>query len=165
MRHDIVRTIAFAFLSLCLAAAASAQGHHACSLARVAGDWGYSLQGTFFPPTAPGGIPVAFVGRFTVEESGDLSGTQTSNANGAVTYDVLKGTLTVDPDCTGTQTVAIYNQQGTLLRTAVWAVVFVDDEKEVRGTFESLTSASGTNVPAIAISNGKRQFQNQGQQK
>ena len=83
----------------------------------------------------------------------------------AVPCSSLAGTLTVDPDCTGTQTVAIYNQQGTLLRTAVWAVVFVDDEKEVRGTFESLTSASGTNVPAIAIANGKRQFQNQGQQK
>jgi len=159
MKHQIVRNIALALLALGLAATASAQGHHTCSIARVAGTWGYSLQGTFFPPTptGPATVLVAFVGTFTVDVDGDLSGTQTSNANGTVSHDVLKGKLTMNPDCTGTQTVNIYDQSGTtLLRTAVWAVVFMDDAKVVRGTFESLKLPNGTVVPAIAIADGKK---------
>ena len=159
MKHHIVRTIALAVLSLGLAATASANDHHACSIARVAGTWGYSLQGTFFPPNPAGGtltVLVAFVGTYTVEANGDLSGTQTSNANGTVSLDVLKGTLTVNPDCTGTQTVEIYNQSGNLLRSAVWAVVFMDDARESRGTFRELKLPNGTVVPAIAIAEGKK---------
>ena len=159
MRHHIVRTIAFITLSLGLAGTASAQGHHACSIARVSGTWGYSLQGTFFPPTptGPATVLVAFVGTFTVDADGDLEGTQTSNANGTVSHDVLKGKLTVNPDCTGTQTVDIYDVSGKVLqRSAVWAVVFLDDAREVRGTFESLKLPNGTIVPAIAIADGKK---------
>ena len=163
MRHPIVRTIALAILSLGPAVTASAKDDHTCSVARVAGNWGYSLQGTFFPPTAPGPVPVAFVGTFTVNATGHLSGTQTSNVGGNVAHDVLVGTLTVNSDCTGTQNVDIYNQSGILLRTAVWALVFVNDAREVRGTFESLVAQpSGTNVPAIAVAEGKRLFRNQG---
>jgi len=159
MKHQIVRNIAFALLALGLAATASAQGHHTCSIARVAGTWGYSLQGTFFPPNPAGGtltVLVAFVGTYTVDEDGSLSGTQTSNANGNVSHDVLAGTLTMNPDCTGTQTVEIYNQSGTLLRSAVWAVVFMDDARESRGTFTELKLPNGTIVPAIAIAQGKK---------
>lgn len=165
MRNHTLRTIAFAMLSLGLAATASAKDDHACSIASVAGHWGYSLQGTFFPPTATGPVPVAFVGTFTVDAVGNFSGTQTSNVGGNVAQDVLTGTVTVNSDCTGTQTVNIYNQSGILLRTAVWALVFVDDAREVRGTFESLVAQpSGANVPAIAIAEGKRLFRNQGRE-
>jgi hypothetical protein len=166
MRHHIVRTIAFAALSVGLAATASAneKDHYSCSIARVAGAWGYSLQGTIFPPTAPGPVPVAFVGTYTVDRTGYISGTQTSNAGGNVSQDVLTGTLTVNADCTGTQTVDIYNESGILLRTAVWAVVFLDNATEVRGTFESLVAwPSGVNVPAIAIAEGRRLAQNHDQ--
>jgi len=165
MKHNILRTVLLVALSLGLAATASAQGHHPCSVAHVAGDWGYSLQGTFFPPTAPSGLPVAFVGTLNVDDSGFISGAQTSNVNGVVTHDVLKGSLTVNPDCTGRQTIEIYNQDGVLLRTAVWALVYLDDETESRGTFESLTSATGMNVPAVAVANGKRLFKKHAQQK
>ena len=67
MKYQIVRTIVFAILSLGLAAAASAKDDHPCSIARVAGAWGYSLQGTFCPPDWTGPVPVAFVGTFTVD--------------------------------------------------------------------------------------------------
>ena len=159
MRYNVVRTIAFAALSLGLAATASAQGHNTCSLARVAGTWGYSLQGTFFPPNPAGGtltVLVAFVGTLSVDERGNVSGTQTSNANGAVSHDVLRGTMTVNPDCTGSQTVDIYNQSGTLLRSALWALVFLDDAREMRGIFEELKLPNGVIVPAIAIAEGKK---------
>lgn len=165
MKHVIFRAAVLFTLSFGLAATATAQGHHGCSVARVAGDWGYSLQGTFFPPTAPTGLLVAFVGTFNVDDDGILQGTQISNVNGIANQDVLKGTVTVNPDCTGMQTVEIYNSSGTLLRTAVWALVYVDGEREVRGTFVSLTSATGVNVPAVAIANGKRIFNDQGQVK
>jgi hypothetical protein len=162
VKHDIVRTIAFATLSLGLTVAASAQEDHTCSLRAVAGAWGYSVQGTFLLPTTA--VPIAFVGRFTVDAAGNFSGAQTSNASGNVSHDVLMGTLTVNSDCTGTFTVDIYDPSGNLLRSAVWALVLLDDAREVRGTFESLTLSNGMNVPAIAVVNAKRLFRNQGQE-
>jgi len=163
MKHHIVRTIALAVLSLGLAATASAKDDHACSIARAGGAWGYSVQGTFLLPA--GAVPVAFVGTFTVDTAGNVFGTQTSNAAGAVSKDVLRGTMTVNSDCTGTFTVDIYDQSETLLRSAVWAVVVIDDGNESRGTFESLVVwPSGMHVPAIAISNAKKVFRNRGQE-
>jgi hypothetical protein len=158
MKRRIVWTIAFAFLTLGLAASASAQGLHPCSIARVAGDWGYSLQGTFLVPPSGTAVPVSFVGTLNVDWRGHVFGKQTSNAGGAVTKDVLVGTITVNTDCTGTFVVDIFDESGaTLRRSAVWALVFVNNAREMRGTFESLIAKpSNTPVPAIAIANGKK---------
>jgi len=158
MKHHIVRTIALAVLSLGLAATASrtiitpARSH----AWQEPGDT--ACKERSFPESGGGTLTVlvAFVGTYTVEANGDLSGTQTSNANGTVSLDVLKGTLTVNPDCTGTQTVEIYNQSGNLVRSAVWALVFMDDARESRGTFRELKLPNGTVVPAIAIAEGKK---------
>src|ERR1700730_1327265 len=49
-----------------------------CSLAGTAGRWGYTYTGTIVLPT--GGLPVAAVGRFTLEADGNLSGTQTRSS-------------------------------------------------------------------------------------
>jgi hypothetical protein len=161
MRNHILRTIALAALSLALAAAASAQGGHACSVAHVQGEWGFTWSGTFFLPTGP--TPAAAVGTFSTDAIGQFSGTQHSSVGGVVAEDTLRGTFEVDPDCTGTLTVGIYNQSGNLLRTAVWALVYDDDRTEIRGIFKSVVLPNGMSVPTTATAQGKRLLRNHGQ--
>jgi hypothetical protein len=158
MRRHLVRTIFFVALLLGLAAAAPAQVDRSCSNARVAGEWGYSWTGTIILPTGP--ISAAAVGTFTGDAAGDLSGTQTSSLGGGVAQDTLKGTLTLNPDCTGTMTVGLYDQSGNLLRTAVWAIVYVDDAREARAIFTSLVLPNGMSLPTIGTANAKRLFRN-----
>ncbi len=69
--------------------------------------------------------PVAFaaVGRTTFDAQGNVTGTQTASVGGSVATNTTKGNITVNPDCTGTPNVNLYDQAHTLLRTAVWAVV------------------------------------------
>jgi hypothetical protein len=160
MKPNLVRTIFFATLLLGLAARASAQDDRTCSAARVAGAWGYSWTGTFILPTGP--VPAAAVGTLTSDAAGGLSGTQTSTVGGVVGQDTLKGTVTLNSDCTATMTIGLYDQSGNLLRTAVWAVVYVDDAREARAIFTSLVLPNGMSVPAVGTCNAKRLFRNRG---
>ena len=159
MKCNVVRTICFsAVVVLGPAAMASAQDDRTCSNVRVAGEWGYSWTGTIILPT--GAIPAAAVGTFTGDAAGDLSGTQTSSLGGVVAQDTLKGIVTLNSDCTATMTVGLYDQSGNLLRTAVWAIVYVDDAREARGIFTSLVLPNGVSLPTIGTSNAKRLFRN-----
>jgi hypothetical protein len=54
--------------------------------------------------------------------------------------------------------VHLYDQSGNLLRTAVYATVYVDDAKELRGIMTSLVLAKGTSVPTVMTLEGKRVF-------
>jgi hypothetical protein len=126
-----------------------------CSNADVAGAWGWSETGTVIPAT--GAVPFAFVARYTLDADGNLSGTATSNSNGSIANVTLKGTGTVNSDCTSTLTVGIY-ESGTLLRTATVAFVYVDDAREGRGIVTSIVLAAGTNVPSVLTINAKRLF-------
>jgi hypothetical protein len=119
---------------------------------------GYSWTGTIILPT--GAIPAAAVGTFTADAAGDLSGTQTSSLGGVVAQDMVKGTVTVNSDCTATMTVGLYDHSGNLLRTAVWAIVYVDDAREARAIFTSLVLPNGMSLPTIGTANAKRLFRN-----
>jgi len=157
MKRNVVWTIfLFATLMLGLAAIASAQVPRTCSLAGVAGEWGPTLTGTLTLPTGP--IPFAAVQRITIDAAGNVSGSQTGSAGGTVREETIKGNITVNSDCTGTLTVGIYGQSGNLSRTAVWAVVFVDNEREMRAILKSIVLADGTPVPAVLTMDSKKLF-------
>lgn len=157
MKRNIVRTIVFATLVLAIAGVASAQDRGSCSYARVAGEWGYTFTATLILPTGP--VPFAGVGRYTLDSAGNFSGTQVSNRGGITSEDIIIGTATVNPYCTGTFTVGIYDQSGNLLRTAIWAMVYVDKANEIRSILTSLVlQPSGTSVPAVATDTAKRLF-------
>jgi len=154
---NIVRMISFfAALLLGLAAVASAQDDGTCSLAGPAGQWGYTWTGTIILPTGP--VPAAAVGRATLDAKGNISATQTSIVGGKVSEDTLKGIFTVNSDCTGTQTVSVYDKSGNLLRTAVGATVSVDNGRESRATMTSLVQPNGTSLPTVITMNAKKQF-------
>jgi len=77
---------------------------------------------------------------------------------GKVSEDTLKGIFTVNSDCTGTQTVSVYDKSGNLLRTAVGATVSVDNGRESRATMTSLVQPNGTSLPTVITMNAKKQF-------
>jgi hypothetical protein len=128
-----------------LSAVPSAQAGQ-CSLAGVAGKWGYTYTGTIILPT--GAVPVAAVGRFTLDADGDLSGTQTRSNGGASAEETITAKVTVNADCTGTGAFNVY-QSGLLVRSAVLALVFDDDSRELRAIFESLTLTNGPSLPVV----------------
>ena len=99
---------------------------------------------------------MAIVGTFTVDANGNLSGTQTGSMGGQIGKTTFKGTLTMNPDCTGTMTVDVYDQSGSLLRTVVWEAVYVDQAREAFGVATSLTLPNGASLPTIMPGQAKR---------
>jgi hypothetical protein len=81
----------------------AAQGR-SCSLANVAGRYGYTTSGSI--PTLGA---FAAVGAVTLEPSGNFSGTQTTSINGAVVAETVSGTYTVSADCTGAAIVNVFH--------------------------------------------------------
>jgi hypothetical protein len=126
-----------------------------CSNAEVAGEWAYTETGTVIPGT--GAVPFAAVARYTLDAKGDLSGTATSSSDGNISNVTLKGTGTVNSDCTGTLTVGVY-ASGALVRTATFSIVYVNNAREGRAIVTSLVLASGATVPAVLTANAKKLF-------
>ena len=157
MKHQSARTLAFTALVLAVAAVAWADGGRRCSDARVAGDWGYTKTGTLFLPTGAA-VPFATMGTLTLEADGTLSGVNTGSVNGAVSNDLLSGTFQINSDCTGTATIEVYDQAGTLLRTIGMALVVDDNWRELRGLVTSLVLPSGASLRSVITAQARRVF-------
>jgi hypothetical protein len=156
MTMNIARTT-LTILSFSVLFAALAPGAHAatCTPSNVAGNWGYTYTGTLFLPSGP--APLAAVGRYTADADGNISGTQTRSVAGATAQEVIKGVATLNPDCTSTTTVGVYDQSEKLLRTAVLAGVYVNNGKEIQSIFESLVLPDGTTLPVLITGDAKKQ--------
>ena len=155
MKCNVLRKLSFfAALFLSLARMTTAQGGN-CSIASAAGVWGHTIIGTIFTPVGAA-VPTAAVGISTFDAAGNFTGSQTSSTGGIVIEDKIKGTLTLNPDCTGTLTTSVFDQSSTLLRTAVWNLVVVDNGREVRAIFKSLALPNGTPIPAVITVEVKR---------
>jgi len=159
MSHRAVRTLCLAVLCLAAAVSAGAQDPTVCSPQRLAGAWAYTMTATLILPTGP--VPAAAVGTFVATPEGDIEGTQNFSLAGAAGQEIVRGTGSFGGDCTGTMTLGLYDQSGTtLLRTAVWAVVFDDNGREARAIFKSLTLPNGANVPTVGTSTARKVFAN-----
>ena len=76
-----------------------------CSLRSIAGDFGYTVTGVRNPLG-----PAASVGTVHFDRDGNLTGTQTLSINGTIAQgEVLTGTISVNPDCTGTSIIVVSN--------------------------------------------------------
>jgi hypothetical protein len=117
-----------------------------CSTASVAGDWAYTETGVVIPATVD--VPFSAAARYTLDTEGNLEGSATSSSGGTVSNVTLKGTGTVNPDCTSTLTVGVYSS-GTLIRTITFDVVYIDNARGARALVTSLVLANGTAVPAV----------------
>jgi len=161
--RGMVRTICcFASLLVSLAAAAPAQDHEdsTCSIARVAGDWGYTETGTLILPS--GAVPFASVGKYTVDAEGNLSGKRNGSEGGIIQTAMVKGTATVNADCTGALAISLYDQSGNLLDTVIKALVYVDNAREARAIVTSVVLPDGTSVLPVITMNAKKLFPKRG---
>ena len=147
--------IAAVTLSIGLATAAYAEDNGNCSTATSAGKWGFTLSGTLILPTGP--VPGAAVGRISVDAAGNISGTEARNVGGGFANETIKGSWSVNSDCTTSVTVNVY-ESGALVRTSVLAGVFVDHSNKLRAVQESLTNPDGSTIPVVITLEGDRLF-------
>lgn len=119
---------------------------HECTMLGAAGKYGFTLTGVLI--TSAGAVPAAAVGKAVVDASGHVTGTESRSVGGDYADETLSGTLTLEPDCTGTMTVEFF-ENGTLVRTSVLSVVFVSNQTEIQMIQKSLTLPNGAAVPVV----------------
>jgi hypothetical protein len=129
----------FLLLATCL--------HAACTAATSAGTFGFTTTGTLILPTGP--APVAAVGLITFDLNGNAIGSQDRSVGGAFAHETITGTFTVKRDCTIIVVANVYDSSGNLVRTSTIPGVLVDNEKHIRGIFETVVLPNGLNLPSI----------------
>ena len=117
-----------------------------CSLATVAGNYGFTINGLLILPSGP--VPIGAIGRAAVDTEGKVSGTEARNVGGIFANETLTGTVAVNADCTATETLQFF-ESGQLVRTIVLSAVVDDNSNEVRFVQQSLTLPDGTNIPVV----------------
>jgi hypothetical protein len=125
-----------------------------CSLASVAGKWGFTTNGTVV------GIgPRDSQGILTLDGAGNLlNGKATASLNGSITDEAFAGTYSVNPDCTGKLAIVISDLSGKKILTATLDLVFDDNVRELRAIFTSAMLPNGTALGTVITAQGKRLF-------
>jgi len=145
-------TVVFAIGLIASMTASARAWDRPCSLARAAGNWSLTDQGTVV-----GVGPRTAVGVFTLDGAGNLiNGVATSSLNGSVADETFSGPYTVNSNCTGTLNVTIYSS-GTELFVVTLNIVFDDDMRELRGIFTSATEPNGTVLPTVINLQARKQ--------
>jgi hypothetical protein len=155
MKHNIAGTRLAVVFAVAMMAGLASPAHawdRPCSLASVAGNWGFTDSGTVI------GIgPRTAIGVFTLDRKGNLvNGVATSSLNGSIANETFSGTYTVNPDCTGTINATIY-ASGTEILAVTLNIAFDDDIREIRGLFTSAVEPNGTALSTVVGLQGKRQ--------
>lgn len=136
-----LRFVLSILFSLSLVLTAHAQDR--CSNATLQGGFGVATSGTISNPSPS---PFAQVARQTFDGKGNTEGTATTNINGTSFPVTIKGTYTVNADCSGSVTLDI-SPVGITVHADL---VIVSDGAE----FRALVTDPGTVVTVV----GKRQF-------
>ena len=154
MRNKIERRAVASLFAVALIVSMAASAHAAgpCSMARAAGHWSLTDNGTVI------GIgPRTAVGVFTLDASGNLlNGVAASSLNGVVASETFSGTYTLNPDCSGSFDVKIYSG-GTELFELTAFTAFDDDMREMRAVFTSIVAPDGTSLPSVISLQAKKQ--------
>jgi hypothetical protein len=130
-----------------------------CSNATAAGSWSFTVTGTFFFPSPIGSIPLVNLGILTFDEAGNLVGTQTRNVGGAVGEEKVTGTLSLDPDCTGTVIARAFDpSSGALMGTAFTKIVLDDNARQMHALITEELDSHGRPFPGVVSGGGERVF-------
>jgi hypothetical protein len=155
MKSKVTRTTLGSFFVIALALIVSAPAHawdRQCSVASVAGNWGFTDSGTVInvgPRTA--------VGVFTLDGKGNLlNGIATSSLNGTIYDEMFSGSYTVSSNCTGTLTADIYIS-GALAYTVKLNLAFDRNMEHLRGLFTSAVEPNGTSLETVIALDGNKQ--------
>jgi hypothetical protein len=123
-----------------------------CSLARAAGSWSLTDNGTvnvFGPRVA--------VGVFKLDAGGNLTdGVAASSLAGTVASETFSGTYTVNPDCSGSFDVKIYSGGAELFELTAFTA-FDDDMREMRAVFTSIVAPDGTSLQSVISLQARKQ--------
>jgi hypothetical protein len=152
IRSKSLAPLLITLFALSAASVAYASDSRRCSTASIAGKFGFTTTGS-----VPVIGPVAATGLFTQDTSGNITGSQTRSLNGDIADETFTGTATVNPDCTGTDTIQVF-QSGVLARTSTLHVVYDDNGREARAIFTSLVLSDGTSLPSIITIEARRIF-------
>ena len=87
---------------------AEADEHRGCSNASLEGSFGFTSTGTVLASPPPFAGPFAEIGRQTFDGRGNTEATATLSANGNIVRVTVQGTYVVNPDCTGSMTLYVF---------------------------------------------------------
>jgi|SRR5689334_8505908 hypothetical protein len=129
-----------------------------CSQAGSAGDYGFTISGFVILPT--GAVPLAAVGKATIDAVGNATGTEARSVGGGYADETFTGTFAVNADCTGTATLKFY-EGGQLVRTSVLATVTDSNGREIRMVQKSLQLPNGAFLPVVITVEVRRMSSNE----
>ena len=148
MKHMLVN---LSFAAVLAAILPTAYGQ-TCSLARAAGTYGFNDSGTVV-----GVGPRVATGIFTLDAAGNLlNGKATSSLNGVIADEAFSGRYTVNPDCTGTFALKVFDPSGNFLFTATLNLVWDDNMRELRFIFTSAVLPNGTPLTIAVNGDGRK---------
>jgi len=153
MKRSTLLRFCGAFLLAVLVGMPAAARTRSCSFSDTAGKYGFTLTGVVILGTSP--VPIAAVGRAVLDESGNVSGTESRSVGGGFADETFTGTYTVNPDCTGTATLA-FLESGKLVRNSVLSLVFDDHQREIRMVQKSLQLPTGAFPPVVITVEARR---------
>ncbi len=159
MKLNMTRTLFGVIFFAALMVTPAAVHARSCSLTDSAGNYGFTLTGVVILGTAP--VPIAAVGRATLDAAGNVSGTESRSVGGGFADETFTGTYAVNPDCTGTTTLNFY-ESGQLVRTSVLSIVFDNNEREIRMAQKSLQLPNGAFLPVVITVKARRIFTDDG---
>src|SRR5207237_6395012 len=133
MKTNLVARATLAGIGLALFIAVALPAHATqCSLANVAGSYGYTTSG--FVAIASGTfLPAAAAGRITFDGNGHVNGIQTRVVAGSSLDETYSGTYSVNPNCTGSFTVLVEPDT----RTSTVDLVWTDNTNGASGGFST----------------------------
>jgi len=118
----------------------------ACNNATVAGIYGFTTTGTLF---LPGPAPIAAAGSITFDLNGSATGSQDRSVAGIFAHETIHGTYTINSNCALRLIADVYDDSGTLVRSSVIDGVVVDNGKQIRAMFESVTLPNGALLGSV----------------
>lgn len=155
MKLNLLRFMYAITLSCMLVGLAPSVRAARCSSPGVAGNYGFTLSGQVILPTGP--VPIAAIGRATLDADGNVSGTESRSVGGGFADETFAGSYTVNADCTGTATIRFY-ESGQLVRTSVLSLIFDNSQREIRMVQKSLQLPNGAFLPVVITVEARRVF-------
>jgi len=155
MKLNLLRFMYAITLSCMLVSLAPSARAARCSPPGVAGNYGFTLSGQVILPTGP--VPIAAVGRATLDADGNVSGTESRSVGGGFADETFAGSYAVNADCTGTATIRFY-ESGQLVRTSVLSLIFDNNQREIRMVQKSLQLPNGAFLPVVITVEARRVF-------
>jgi len=130
-----------------------------CSVASVAGDYGFTYNGTAILPT--GTVPVAAVGNYSTDAAGNFVGTEINSLGGTAAFQTILGNITVNRDCSATLVAKVY-QAGTLVRTSFVHLQYDNNARDTRIIFQKVVLPDGSTLPVVITGDSRRVSQGHG---